>query len=232
MSPFRKFSFLSPLKTSITFPSRGETATTPSPGLLNPFKSLFVAVTGEPRGRLGALSAVQPASQPVGRGSPYICFSVTGRAKGAPQGLMRLTLGIMVGGRGLRKLSQGWPVRDGAHPAGHPPPMHRTPPRTAQGRADTLPPCPRPQGATLVSQTGSWEPWVRGPSCPHAGCPGLARQEHGLRDPSPWWFTLEHGSTFHRSLQGSSGPRKELKQQPQPQRTSKDPDALETPSPT
>lgn len=105
LSPFRKFSFLSPLKTSITFPSRGETATTPSPGLLNPFKSLFVAVTGKPRGRLGALSAVQPASQPLGRGSPYICFSITGRAKGAPQGLMRLTLGIMAGGRGLRKLS-------------------------------------------------------------------------------------------------------------------------------
>ena len=59
------------------------------------------------------------------------------------------------------------------------------------------------------------------------------RQGHGLRDPATWWFTLEHGSTFHRSLQGSSGPRKEFRRQwPQPQRTSKDPDALETLSPT
>lgn len=58
---------------------------------------------------------------------------------------------------------------------------------------------------------GSWEREVWGPSCPRAGCPGLDRQGHGLRDPATWWFTLEHGSTFHSSLQGSSGPRKEFR---------------------
>lgn len=129
LSPFRKFSFLSPLRASITFPSRGETARL-LPRFIKSVQSLFVAVTGS-QGRLGALSAVQPASGLWVRGSPYICFSMPGRAKGAPQSLMRLTLGIMDRGEGLRETQLGLAVKDGAHPAGHPP-HYWTPPQAAQ----------------------------------------------------------------------------------------------------
>lgn len=121
LSPFRKFSFLSPLKTSINFPSRGEADTTPSLGLLNMFKSLFVAVTEKPRGRLGAPSATQPASQPPGRGPPRQLFLRKSRAEGAPQALMHLALRDH---GGVAKGSQLGLAGQGQSPPSRPPASH------------------------------------------------------------------------------------------------------------
>lgn len=116
LNPFRKFSFLSSLKTSITFPGRGEAATTPSLGLLNTFQRLFVAVMEKPTGRLGSLSAMPLAFPSPVQGPLYTCFSITGRAKGTPQALTKLApLSNSHGGTTMgqpRDLRGGWLDKD------------------------------------------------------------------------------------------------------------------------
>lgn len=124
LNPFRKFSFLSSLKTSITFAGRDEAAATPSPGSLNAFQTLSVAVTEKPTGRLGSLSATQCASPSPGQGPLYNHFSIAGRSNGFPKlrcgwpHSQTATGGPQWGGQGL-SAGAGWtmvePTQEDTH---------------------------------------------------------------------------------------------------------------------